>query len=416
MWTISSESSDEDLPPPPIFCQKDQSIKSASNKVGSHHITSQNVTKQDEIPDNRKRKDKVVTQSKKVARSKDLDVFMRKAAQAKLKSLKPEQCLKNMVCLIDFRVAAVLGANVLEKKLTTLSESTYKITALSEACVRWQRKVSLYDTNQITNNMNYVNDCLDENFMMVVLQVSDFAMLVCKNDADIANGLSQWANNLKENNSGIKVGIICLGLKKYNQLIRNKAQRDYKQTILALSGEEEPPAGQKRKRKRETAATVTTDEIEDALVQTQLTSLVNVHFVENQDEFVTLIQQCTKAIAETPYKCMKRKNMMFINEKSSVKVDSHTGEGSRKVWRQMLMELHNVSPEMASAIVNGFPSLNQLLSAYQQLTPSEGENLLSEVIVRRGVGSLENRRKIGPELSRRIYRMYTSTDGNALLH
>uniref|UniRef100_H2ZQR2 ERCC4 domain-containing protein n=1 Tax=Ciona savignyi TaxID=51511 RepID=H2ZQR2_CIOSA len=112
---------------------------------------------------------------------------------------------------------------------------------------------------------------------------------------------------------------------------------------------------------------------------------------------------------------MKRNNIQFVNEKASVKVDALTGQGSTKVWKQMLLQMHNLSPDMADAIIKMYPTIHALMSAYQGCSCKDGENLLADIVIRRGFGTLLNNRKIGPELSKRIYKMMTCQNGSEIL-
>lgn len=64
---------------------------------------------------------------------------------------------------------------------------------------------------------------------------------------------------------------------------------------------------------------------------------------------------------------------------------------------------------MANAIVAKYPSLLLLVQAYNTTSSEqEQQNLLAEIPVRRGDGVTATTRRVGPELSKRIYLQMTS--------
>lgn len=81
----------------------------------------------------------------------------------------------------------------------------------------------------------------------------------------------------------------------------------------------------------------------------------------------------------------------------------------------MLEQLFNVSSDISSAILAEYPSLKSLMLTYQSLPQENGSLLLSELQIRRGFGTLQQSRRLGPELSKKVYRFFTSTDGDEVI-
>ncbi|KAM5212403.1 crossover junction endonuclease EME1 isoform 3-T4 [Hipposideros larvatus] len=91
-----------------------------------------------------------------------------------------------------------------------------------------------------------------------------------------------------------------------------------------------------------------------------------------------------------------------------VKVD-RAGRGLAQVWRRQIQQLNRVSLEMASAVVATYPSPQLLVQAYRRcFSEQECQNLLADIQVRRGEGVTSTSRRVGPELSRRIYLQMTT--------
>ncbi|ESP03769.1 hypothetical protein LOTGIDRAFT_69515, partial [Lottia gigantea] len=95
-----------------------------------------------------------------------------------------------------------------------------------------------------------------------------------------------------------------------------------------------------------------------------------------------------------------------------VKVDKN-GQGLLKVFKHQLMQFKNLGPDMADAILGVYPSPSLLLQGYNQCNgEKEKEKLLENIMVRRGGGVLATNRRVGKEMSRRIYLFLTTRDPN----
>lgn len=92
------------------------------------------------------------------------------------------------------------------------------------------------------------------------------------------------------------------------------------------------------------------------------------------------------------------------------------GRGLALVWRRQIQQLNRVSSEMASAIADAYPSPQLLVQAYQRcVSEQERQNLLADIQVRRGEGVTSTSRRVGPELSRRIYLQMTTGQPDLIL-
>ncbi|NWH86668.1 EME1 endonuclease, partial [Aegithalos caudatus] len=155
------------------------------------------------------------------------------------------------------------------------------------------------------------------------------------------------------------------------------------------------------------------------LVDLQLSTQVQITIFESSEELGEYATMFTKAVAEAPYK-RERENtgFSFYLEKGScggVKVDP-SGKGLLKVWKRQIQQFNRVSPEMAEAIVSAYPSPQLLIQAYERCSSDqERENMLANIPVLRGEGVTATSRRIGPELSRRIYVQMTSHDPDLCL-
>uniref|UniRef100_A0A8C0FKF9 Essential meiotic structure-specific endonuclease 1 n=1 Tax=Bubo bubo TaxID=30461 RepID=A0A8C0FKF9_BUBBB len=156
-----------------------------------------------------------------------------------------------------------------------------------------------------------------------------------------------------------------------------------------------------------------------ALVDLQLCKQVQVSFFKNWEELGEFATMFTKAVAEAPFKREREKTgFSFYLEKGwcgGVKVD-HSGKGLLEVWKRQIQQFNRVSLEMAEAVVSAYPSPQLLTQAYSRCSSEqERENMLANIPVRRGDGVTATSRRVGPELSRRIYLQMTSHDPDLYL-
>ncbi|XP_028628206.1 crossover junction endonuclease EME1 [Grammomys surdaster] len=160
-------------------------------------------------------------------------------------------------------------------------------------------------------------------------------------------------------------------------------------------------------------------DMEEALVDLQLYTEAQARVVQSWKELADFACAFTKAVAEAPFKKLRdQANFSFFLEKDwagGIKVD-RSGRGLALIWRQQIQQLNRVSSEMASAIVDAYPSPQLLVQAYQRcFSEQERQNLLADIQVRRGEGVTATSRHVGPELSRRIYLQMTTVQPDLIL-
>ncbi|MEE6508160.1 hypothetical protein FKM82_019518 [Ascaphus truei] len=120
----------------------------------------------------------------------------------------------------------------------------------------------------------------------------------------------------------------------------------------------------------------------------------------------------SKAVTEAPAK-RQRDNAAFSfymdgEWAGGVRVD-RGGKGLLEVWRRQMQQFNRVSGEIANAVVATYPSPQLLAQAYRRCrTEAERHNLLADVLVRRGEGVTSTSRRVGPEVSKRMFLQMTS--------
>ncbi|XP_009461898.1 PREDICTED: probable crossover junction endonuclease EME2 [Nipponia nippon] len=162
---------------------------------------------------------------------------------------------------------------------------------------------------------------------------------------------------------------------------------------------------------------LTQEEILEALVVLQLWGNIDVLFLDTWQEFGQHVSALTKAIAKRPYKRqLESQELPFCAAgawASGVRVQKD-GTGLRQVWKRQIQQFNRVSPATAAAIAEAYPSPSLLLQAYEECsTEDEKLLLLSDIPVKSDISGKD--RRVGPDLSRRIYLFMVSPDPDLVL-
>lgn len=388
--------SDDDLPvfsmPSNLSNQIDKKTSSTDLNDEPAHVTSLDVP-QVVVTSNEK------TQSKfrKTARSRAKENDSKTNLNARIKALKPEECLRHIECKISSKLENLFEGFDLLENLNKDSVATYILTHSESPCVRWQRLVpSVIDKDSHNDGFD------EEKDVLVAVSAVDLIKMIHATimDTDSEETLSSWIEGIQIQCEEPKIHLACIGIEKYHKSVKaKKARRDKKEESAS-----------KMKRRKMAIPDVSQHDIETATAELHIKFSITITYVETTDEFVTLVKQMTKSVGEAPYKRMTRQEVQFINEIPSVKINAKTGEGKRQVWQQMIQQFHNVTSVMATAITSRYPSVIALMKAYEECGTdvNKAEMLLSDIPVRRGVGSIQTSRRIGPELSYKIFRLLTS--------
>ena len=145
-------------------------------------------------------------------------------------------------------------------------------------------------------------------------------------------------------------------------------------------------------------------------------------YAENEHDLASLILSFTKAVTVAPEKRLKNMSPFSFHvdamkQYKPIRVDiDQANKTLEQLWKQILQQFPHMGTEQAQAIVNQYGSVQALVQAYRSCTnENQAKLLLADIQVRRGAGVLTTTRKIGPQMSEKIWKLFTSNDGNDLL-
>ena len=170
------------------------------------------------------------------------------------------------------------------------------------------------------------------------------------------------------------------------------------------------------------ASAVKSADLDNIYIDLQLQFNCVIKFAENDHDLASLILSFTKAITVAPEKRLKNLSPFSFHvdtmkQYKAIRVDiDQANKTLEPLWKQILQQFPHMGIEQAQAIVNQYGTVQALVQAYKRC-PTENERrlLLADIQVRRGAGVLTTTRKIGPQMSEKIWKLFTSLDGNDLL-
>ncbi|XP_007940361.1 crossover junction endonuclease EME1 [Orycteropus afer afer] len=340
----------------------------------------------------------------------------KKAAQAnRLKAQRPEECLKHIAAVLDPVLLQMEGGGQLLGALQSMECSCVIEAQAVPHSITW-RRAGLSENGE--------EDWTEEPMVLVVLLAEVVvSMLNNLKQGSLGSNMSgkealqSFVMDISTKTAGKALSLVIVDQEKCFS-----AQNPPRRRKQGVTNREQ--AKEKKKQRQPEASIgpvplVVRVELEEALVDLQLHTEAQLRIVQSWKELADFACTFTKAVAEAPFKKLRdQTGFSFCLESGwagGVKVDC-SGRGLALVWRKQIQQLNRVSLEMASAIVNAYPSPQLLAQAYRRcFSEQERQNLLANIQVRRGVGVTSTSRRVGPELSRRIYLQMTTLQPNLSL-
>ncbi|XP_035207718.1 crossover junction endonuclease EME1-like [Stegodyphus dumicola] len=322
------------------------------------------------------------------------------------KRKRPEECLKSMKIIVDHNIIFEDGS---QDAFCVLDENNLKYSIEENPInlsIKWYRTV----ISITMENGQVVKEERDEleNILVLLISNKDFVQMVYASSQKVRRNtkeeptLLEHITNIKSLFPMMDITCAIVGLGKYIREMKENANIDIE-----------------RKRVLKQVSKTASEEV---ATEVQLQAFVNFIFLDSMKEFGDTLFRFTKAIAEAPLKKEKQlqKGLAFswyadADTSCPVKLEKDAS-GCIKLWQQQIQQFQNVGPEVAEAIVSKYPSPRHLMEAYKRCrSTKEAEILLQDIVVRRTYGPLGTQRRVGPELSYKIYLFFNSTDGNQLL-
>uniref|UniRef100_A0A1A8LDJ0 Essential meiotic endonuclease 1 homolog 2 n=2 Tax=Nothobranchius TaxID=28779 RepID=A0A1A8LDJ0_9TELE len=155
---------------------------------------------------------------------------------------------------------------------------------------------------------------------------------------------------------------------------------------------------------------------EEVVVYLQLYQNISVVFLDSWQDVTDHVGTITKALSKRPFKLLteQQSELPFCVDgawAAGVRVE-RDGSGLGQVWSRQIQQLNRISPAIASAVAASFPSPQMLLQTYQSLgSEVERKGMLTGLLVK----TKDRERRIGAEISARLYRCFTAQNPQLVL-
>ncbi|XP_048871262.1 crossover junction endonuclease EME1 [Brienomyrus brachyistius] len=342
----------------------------------------------------------------------------KKAFADAIKALRPEECIKHMVVCVDPALLQLEGGGTLLTSLQALGCSCAIERQALPRSITWARRAPESQIDEAR--------CVPESHVVIHVPLSDFITMVSNYSQeqrgdifDNSQTLTGWTSSLLAESAGRMPSLAVVGIEDYFRSQKAQSQRKYRKAVLGNEAVAAPGKARKRKEAGEKLPEISRVVLEEALVDLQLHTGVQVHFLASWKDFSDYIAMSTKAVAEAPFKREREQtgfSFCLESEWAGGQRVDRDGKGLLQVWRRQIQQLNRVSPDIANAILAAYPSPQLLAQAYARCcSEREKLSLLSDLLIRRGEGVTSTTRRVGPELSKRLFLLMTSSNPHQTL-
>ncbi|KAI8818643.1 uncharacterized protein EV422DRAFT_175995 [Fimicolochytrium jonesii] len=285
----------------------------------------------------------------------------------------------------------------------------------AKSILSWKRKIARKWDDEQDIWVACPEHVEEERFMMVRLKAASLAQIV----APSANPARSTESPLITYHRAL---LQAYPNKEVIYFVEGMEQYAKKQTRKAASvpdrensdGEDPNVRANGRKKRASAKSLPSGGDVEDHLVALQLyESTVRVHCGKNFTEAMEWIGSFTEQISmitELEHRSEEAWQLGFGDKIKS-------GDTAAETWLRILEQIQMCTLPRAKAIVNVYPTLQSLVSAYEALgqdTKTAG-NLLAKLQYNSGTDANSNMRNIGPVLSKRVYTSLMDEDPETLL-
>ncbi|CAG7825678.1 unnamed protein product [Allacma fusca] len=362
---------------------------------------------------------KRLTEEEKAAKKaeQELDKALKKSVQEAKRNEAPNNAFKFMTILLPEALVSKydgLPALLIASDVKSVSVPN----PLLDNLVVFRRDVIRRNIGDNFQIHEVVNSSEEDN-LILVMYPDEYIPKVSAQVVGTGSSLIDYVRELQALLEGKKLTLFFMELDKYFRKLKKNTQQDFRNRVLNDDYDDllqNQPT--RRKKNHQDLPVVSQQEFSSAMVELQIATHINFRVVKDVQELGVHFIHYAKAIAVAPFKRQKLQDGLdwfAFSNSGNIKVDKE-GNGLKTLWIDQLMQFNTVGIDTAQAIAAKYPSPVSLVEAYHRCTTiAEGLELLKDIPVRMGIGPLARTRKVGPEISKRVYRFFTCTSGERSL-
>lgn len=309
---------------------------------------------------------------------KRIEVQKRKFQLEQERITKPGECNKYVTAVINQDVVKTVSGTKIVAALKEIDVKTETRNNTTPHTISWKRTIHKKVITNTGEIIEFDNVEQDEPYLLIILLAESFVQAAKSNQLLSIVQAAQEVLPIQLQSTTL----VIYGLKDYCRKHRNAI-------------------GMK--------------ETEIKLTQLQLLADCSHRLHETADDIALTVAQMSKAIAEEPFK--SKQNQKLDQEQlyltGDIKVAATEDPASlARLWQTQLISLPKVTYEVAQSITKEYPLPRLLIEAYK--TSSNPVAMLADIPIIR-TGPLSKTRRIGPELSRKIFTLMMSKNPEDVL-
>ncbi|RAH56237.1 alpha-1,2-mannosyltransferase [Aspergillus piperis CBS 112811] len=391
----------EEMPPPRRPQRKTTKV---SNEEKEAKAREREAAKAQRERDKQLEKERKQKAKEDKAREKQLAADI--AEVNKLKVDKKDSTHEMLIDLASTFTDTSLGNQTSELMCLLKVDLTFFPSAIPNI-VKWRRKVRA----TYNDSLGHWEPCAlhireEEEHVLCLIAAQDFIdMIVPPPTSEPRNTVSDHVQRLKSAYPKSRPIYLIEGLTSLMRKNNNAQNRAYQAAVRRqFEDTSARPSGRRKQQQPETITPIDSDTVEDALLDLQVTHSCLIHHTSSPAESAEWIKNFTEYISTVPYRRerMDLNDSAFCMDVGQVK----PGENRSDAFVKMIQEVNRVTASMAYGIATQYPSAMDLVNAMRK----HGPGLLEDVKKSANKNGALTDSRIGPAVSRRLYKVFMGMD------
>ncbi|KAI0880095.1 uncharacterized protein GGS22DRAFT_193570 [Annulohypoxylon maeteangense] len=330
-------------------------------------------------------------------------------ALAEVNKLKTDRKVAVPEMIVDLPESLNIGIKAqIEELLRKMDVQFEYLQNRIDNVVKWRRKVASKYNDDLGHWVPIPMRIMPEAHVMVILEATEFVKLVLGAEDQ---GLEAHVLKMKTAHPDNILLYLIEGLTPWMRKNKNIQNRRFASAVRALDNNDVAgPASSQQRRRRNPAQQEYIDEdiIEDALLSLQVVHGAMIHHTNLQVETAEWVAVFTQHISTIPYRKARdaAADAGFCMEAGQVR----TGEDAKDTYVRMLQEVTRVTAPIAYGIAAKYGTMAELVRGLEREGPSALENC-RKCANRDGAFT---DRVVGPAVSKRIWKIFTSRDPGSM--
>lgn len=372
---LLSDDLDEPPPPPQPVRKKTSKLTAAEKDAKARERGAVKARREEERQRERERKQQLKEEK---ARERQLAADISEVN--KLKVDKKDSTPEMIIAVASSLEGSSVGNQTVEFMKRLGVECSFFSSPIPNV-VKWRRKV----VARFNETAGYWEPCphyiSEEEHVLCLLTAQEFVDMVISSDSETET-LEAHVTRIKTVYRNCKPIYLIEGLTAWMRKNKNSRNRAFQAEVLRQmepesSSTTNPPAPARQSRKKqnkpENTPPVDDDEIEDALLNLQVTHSCLIHHTNAPAESADWIKNFTEHVSTIPYRRerMEGNDSAFCMDVGQVK----TGDDKPDTFVKMLQEVNRITASMAYGIMAEYPTVTDLVRGLKAHGPSMLEDV-----------------------------------------